>query len=61
MQPVSPTGVISEIYGIALAPAVADRLDVAIIRSLTRAASLLKDQPVDFSGFDSKDIDAEKP
>lgn len=60
-QPLSPTAVIRAVYGIALSPAVAERLDVAITRSLTRAASLLTKQPVDFDGFAGKSVDAANP
>ena len=60
-QPVLPTELIRTVYGIALAPEVAARLDVVIGRSLSRVASLLSRQHIDLEGFDGSRADTTKP
>lgn len=53
----SPAKMVLEVYGIALKPDVAERLNTTVNRMLKRAASLLQQQPCEFDGFVGKDPD----
>jgi len=58
-EPISPADTILDVYGIALAPAVTERLNVAVSRTLKRAAPLLQWQPCDVDGFGCEDKDVD--
>ncbi|MDO8877964.1 MAG: hypothetical protein Q8M24_16875 [Pseudolabrys sp.] len=47
----SPADLVRQVYGIALPPAVAERLNAAVTRTVNRAAPLLRQQPCEFDGF----------
>ena len=49
----TPADTILRVYGIAVQPAVAERLNASVTRMLERAAPLLERRPCEFDGFDA--------